>query len=89
MSVALAFPGGQVLTGSPLGHSHHHPLFISVSFYFKAEALPGSGVGYPASPLATKLSPARWDLSQASTYFLQPHLFVWLFFFFRANTYSI
>lgn len=49
MRVALALPGGQVLTRSPLGHSHH-PVFISISFYFKAAVLPGSGMGYPASP---------------------------------------
>lgn len=73
--MALALPGGQVLTRSPLGHSHHHSLFISISFYFKAGVLPGSGVGFPASPpLEAKPSPARWDVLQASTYFLQPHL---------------
>lgn len=56
--VALALPGGQVLTRSPLGHSHH-PLFISISFYFKAAVLPGSGMGYPASPpLEANASPA-------------------------------
>lgn len=40
---------GQVLSGSPLRHLHH-PLFISVSSILRQEVLPGSGVGYPASP---------------------------------------
>lgn len=64
---ALALPGGQVLTRSPLGHSHH-PLFISISFYFKAGVLPSSGMGYPASPpLEANPSPAGWDPSSGSS----------------------
>ena len=58
--MVLALPGAQVLTRSPLGHSHHLSLFISISFYFKAGVLPGSGVDFPtSSPLEAKPSPAR------------------------------
>lgn len=71
--MTLALPGGQVLTRSPLRDSHH-PLFISISFYFKAGVLPGSGMGYLPSPLLkANPSPAGWDPSEAPTYFLQPH----------------
>lgn len=39
---------GQVLTGPPLGHSHHPPYLHP--FYFKTGVLPGCGVCYLHSP---------------------------------------